>query len=59
MIDVSLTLRLPAQTTMAALRDLINRIAAAENMALDTKNSFPFHAELTAPLEAVQIKEAA
>jgi hypothetical protein len=60
MIDVSLHLRVPADATMASLRALLERIAQAENMELNTGNGFPFHAEMTVPLEAItMLREAA
>lgn len=60
MMDVSIQLRVPANTTMASLRDLLNRIAQAEGMELDTKTGgWPFHAELTVPVEAIKLREAA
>lgn len=59
MVDVSLNLRVPANTTMASLRDLLIRIANAEGMELNTKNGWPFHVELTVPVEAVKLREVA
>ncbi len=59
MLDVSLSLRVPANTTMASLRDLLTRMAKAEGMELNTGNGWPFHAELTVPLEAIKLLEAA
>ena len=48
MVDVEVTLRLPANTTMAALRDLLVRISQSENMQLKIGTDWPFHAELIA-----------
>ena len=48
MVDVEVTLRLPANTTMAALRDLLVRISQSENMRLKIGTDWPFHAELIA-----------
>ncbi len=59
MIDVSLHLRVPADATMASLRALLERIARSEGMELNTTGGWPFHAELTAPVEALKLKEAA
>lgn len=55
MVDVEVTLRLPANTTMAALRDLLVRISQVENMRLKIGTDWPFHAELIAS----DMKEAA
>lgn len=51
MIDVSLHLRVPARMTMADLRAMLERIAKAESLTLNTKGGWPFHAELTAPAD--------
>ena len=48
MVDIEVTLRLPASTTMAALRDLLIRISQGENMRLKIGTGWPFHAELIA-----------
>ena len=48
MVDIEVTLRLPASTTMAALRDLLVRISQGENMRLKIGTDWPFHAELIA-----------
>lgn len=54
MIDV--TLRVPARMTMADLRTLLECVAKAENLTLNTKGGWPFHAELTEPAKPVALE---
>lgn len=54
MIDV--TLRVPARMTMADLRTLLEGVAKAENLTLNTKGGWPLYAELTVKEKPVALE---